>query len=396
MPLVWFGGAPIVVLAFIAHWISTRCGRPRIGRVSARVAAALILVTYGIEPLGFAADMAIDRECLDTWGGLRGVEFFLAPDLAPTVAAFCVLAAVRTPKHRVRRLLWAMLRARWFRRSLAAGAALGMLSFLPVRDLEAGAVTTAEQCGHEDTSSIVDRAGERAFVCQYRRTGQLSDVSDHHLVAYGRAMCAAYPRRDMSAYDVAPICPRAAADARAQQEAEEAEYQAQKTANQKVCDTSRHRPLIRPVLVARDRTLTDYGMLESFETEEAYEASVDAPLDRNGLVGAVPGHLAIAAGHSDYDICLTTEAYRKKPPVEVEGWDHVVEVGYQSPTGLIELMDPMDGESDLPNLAFRGKGHYRVRVHYREPDWEAWTPQHLLIMVYPGKGDRVVQYRARS
>ncbi|MEV4297039.1 hypothetical protein [Microbispora rosea] len=46
----------------------------------------------------------------------------------------------------------------------------------------------------------------------------------------------------------------------------------------------------------------------------------------------------------------------------------------------------------MPNLAFRGKGHYRIRVHYRSPDWEAWTPQHLLVMVYPGTGKPVAEY----
>ncbi|MEU8279078.1 hypothetical protein ACFYOK_37675 [Microbispora bryophytorum] len=52
----------------------------------------------------------------------------------------------------------------------------------------------------------------------------------------------------------------------------------------------------------------------------------------------------------------------------------------------------MVGESDLPDLAFGRKGRYRVRVHYREPEWEAGTPQHLLIMVYPGSGRGTVEY----
>ncbi|MEU7883723.1 hypothetical protein [Microbispora bryophytorum] len=76
----------------------------------------------------------------------------------------------------------------------------------------------------------------------------------------------------------------------------------------------------------------------------------------------------------------------------MKGWDRVVEIGYQSPTGHIGLMDPMVGESDLPDLALGRKGRYRVRVHYREPEWEAGTPQHLLIMVCPGSGRGTVDY----
>ena len=46
----------------------------------------------------------------------------------------------------------------------------------------------------------------------------------------------------------------------------------------------------------------------------------------------------------DYEICVIAETYRRRPPVEVKGWNHVVEVGYESPAGKIELMDPMSGE----------------------------------------------------
>ncbi len=394
MPLVWYGGVPAVVVAFLAHWILTRLGRPLIGRVCSRVLAASLLVLYGIGPLGFIVDMAIDRGCLETWGGPDGVVFFLGPVVAPFVAALCVLAAVRTPKHRVRRFLIRVLRSRGFRRGLAAAAALGVLAILPAGDLMAGVITPASRCPSEGGSPIWDRAGSRAFLCGVRSTGGFADISDRDLLAYGRAMCEAYPRRDISPHEIAPICPRAAVDVKARYEAEEAEYEAQEAANQKVCDTSRHRPLVRPVRVARERTWTDYGVLESFESEDAIDDPLLSVAQRNGLVASLPGHLMILS-HSDFDICLTAETYRKRPPVEVKGWDHVVEVGYESPTGQIELMDPMAGESDLPNLAFRGKGHYRVRVHYRLPDSKGWTPQHLLVMVYPGKGDQVVEHRRR-
>ncbi|MET8141929.1 hypothetical protein ABZU32_16605 [Sphaerisporangium sp. NPDC005288] len=394
-PLVRYSGAPLVVLAALGHWASIRWGRPRAGRVSGRAVGVLLLALYGTAPVGFAVDMAFDRACLDGWGGPQGAEALVLPDLAPTVAALCVLAAVRVPRHRVRRLVGTTLRARWFRRGVAACTVFGVLAFVPARDIEAGVVTTAEQCGSPSTMSTTPEVGERAFVCAYRGAGRLDDVADHHLVAYGRAMCAVYPRKDVMPYYIEPICPRAAADGEARRAAEEAEYQAEDAKNQKVCDASRHRPLVRPVRVARERTWTDYGVLESSETEASIDDDLLTIAQRDGLVASLPGHLMVLS-HSDYDICLTAETYRRRPPVEGRGWDRVVEVGYDSPTGDIRLMDPMSGESDLPNLAFRGKGHYRVRVHYREPDWEAWTPQHILVMVYPAGGDQVVVHRPRS
>ncbi|WP_187414987.1 hypothetical protein [Nonomuraea sp. PA05] len=47
----------------------------------------------------------------------------------------------------------------------------------------------------------------------------------------------------------------------------------------------------------------------------------------------------------------------------------------------------------LPGLAVAGAGHYRVRVHHREPGWAAWTPQHVLVQVYPGRGAQVVDLK---
>ncbi len=285
--------------------------------------------------------------------------------------------------------------ARAVRRAGPPLAVLALPATLPATDLAYGRITTLDQCAPRYGDAARVPTGERAFICWARSGGRFATVSDRDLLAYGRAMCEVYPGPHADEALIAPICPPAAARFQAAIDAEEAEYRAQEAANQKACDRSRHRPLIRPVRVARKRTWTDYGVLESFEYDENTPSDPfdDGLLDTaqdDDLVAAVPGHLIILS-HSDYDICVTTETYRTRPPVEVKGWHRVVEIGYQSPAGHIELMDPMGGES-LPNLAFRGKGHYRIRVHYRQPDWEAGTPQHLLIMVFPGEGDRVVEH----
>ncbi|UBU17013.1 hypothetical protein [Nonomuraea gerenzanensis] len=100
-----YGGAPLLALGFAAHWLGLRLSRPRTGRVLARVTACAVLVVYGAAPLAFAADVAVDRACVETWGGLEGSWFFLSPSLAPVSAALCALAAVRVPRHRLRALL---------------------------------------------------------------------------------------------------------------------------------------------------------------------------------------------------------------------------------------------------------------------------------------------------
>ncbi|MFG1704340.1 hypothetical protein ACFLIM_14205 [Nonomuraea sp. M3C6] len=100
LPLVWFGGAPAVVLAFAAHLLGTRLGRPRAGRVVARVLAVVLLAAHAAAPLAFGVDVAVDRACLQVW---REMWFLLTPDVAPTLAALCVLAAVRLPRHHAAR-----------------------------------------------------------------------------------------------------------------------------------------------------------------------------------------------------------------------------------------------------------------------------------------------------
>ncbi|MFI6507109.1 hypothetical protein ACIBCT_05850 [Streptosporangium sp. NPDC050855] len=88
----------------------------------------------------------------------------------------------------------------------------------------------------------------------------------------------------------------------------------------------------------------------------------DDGLLRGNRVAASPGHPVIQV-HSDFSICATTEPYTRCPPVETRAWGHVVEVGHRSPTGRLELGDSM-GYPVFPNLAFRGRGDYRIRVHH--------------------------------
>lgn len=400
LPLAWYGGLPGIVLAFLAHLIGTRAGRPRAGRAVARVVAVLLLVLFALAPLALAADLARGFDCLGLWGGPPGVLLFVAPDAAVAAAALCVLAAVRIPRHQVRRLLRAATRPRRSRRSAPALAVLVMAGFLPVADLAAGDIdrdVCEARAGDGPASGahgVPYSAGEREFLCEARAGTRFRNVSDRDLLAYGRAACDAYRPGDEPGFPLAPICSPAEADLRKRDAAEKAGFEARRAANRRACDEARHRPLVRPFRVAHAMLSTDFGIIESAEVENPFD---DGLLDRvpaDGLVAALPGHLMIIT-HSDFDNCLTAELYRRRPPVETKGWDHVVEIGYQSTTGHIEL-DPLGGLSDLPNLAFEGKGRYGVRVHYRDPTGDPGTTQDLLVMIYPGRSLRTIEYTRES
>ena len=99
--------------------------------------------------------------------------------------------------------------------------------------------------------------------------------------------------------------------------------------------------------------------------------------------------------HPDFHVCVTLETYTRRPPIESKGWDHVVEVGFANRSGEMTFMDGLSG-TVLPDLSLNGrKGHYRIRVHLAWFPWkgDAYGTQRLLIMAYPGPGDKTVVHR---
>ncbi|MEV0234613.1 hypothetical protein [Nonomuraea sp. NPDC050786] len=379
-----YAGVFVLVLALVAHWVSLRRDREPIGRAVARVSAVAILLVHGSGALTLALEVGVDRYCrvsLHELNVLRGVWVFLSADAALALAGLCALAAVRVPRHRLRRLVGKP----WIRRGAAGVAAGGLLCFLPVADLATGPVTGREACGSEEPLALRNELG---FLCNARRV--FASMPDHLLLAYGRRQCAAYPHMRVDISFIVPICPAAARQWDTELAAEEAEIEQREKTNQAACDRSRHRPLIRAVTVAHERMWSETG-LEVFEDHT--ETSDDDPFLQYGLVGSTRGRMAIGVS-AESQICLSVETYRRRPPVEVKAWDKVIELGYESPGGDMVIVDPMAGPGGLPNLAYSGKGHYRVRVHYREPVWAADLPQHILVMVFPGDSRRTIAHKA--
>ncbi|MFC4119050.1 hypothetical protein [Nonomuraea zeae] len=164
------------------------------------------------------------------------------------------------------------------------------------------------------------------------------------------------------------------------------------------CDKApRHRPLIKPVSAIRQkRPIWTETSLDAYENEGEPEDQLWQRTTDGDLAASEPGHLVVVL-NTNYRACVTTETYDRRPPVETKGWDHVVEIGYESPGGRIVPTDYLSG-IELPDLAVRGAGHYRIRVHHAWLPWkdEQRAGQRLLIMAYPGRGDQVTVHRART
>ncbi|MEV0588819.1 hypothetical protein [Nonomuraea sp. NPDC050310] len=298
-------------------------------------------------------------------------------------------------------------------------AVLAGLVLLPGAALARGTITADAACGPGESWSSegpTELTADQKLVCALRQANLIkfpATTPDAEAVAHARWLCGLYTRndarelaehglaRDSLTHPIAPVCPPAAATAKAAADESAREMQEWEADAQRMCDSRPdHRPLIRPATATRIREpqWTDYGIIEAYEeTETGPDPFEDGLLEKTqeeGLVAALPGHLMISV-HSDFELCVTVETYPRRPPVEVKGWDHVTEIGYESPGGQILLADAMGGEP-YPDLALDGRaGHYRIRVHYDMFDWpgEEEGGQRLLIMAWPAKGDKVITYR---
>ncbi|HUR08685.1 MAG TPA: hypothetical protein VM347_39525 [Nonomuraea sp.] len=291
------------------------------------------------------------------------------------------------------------------------------LCFLPAADQSRGPITTAASCAppepgknEADTAEPAPPTGARAFICAVRQRNVFdfaATTPDQVLLAHGRRLCAAYTRKDRrelarlegteEAYVpdlsgvLAGICPAANANVTAEAAAEDREFDGMMAEERGKCDaTPRHRPLIKPAKTTRlKEPVWPEAGLDLYDESAAEGKSTTA-----GPVTAGPGRVTVSTD-SGFHVCVTLETYTRRPPVETKGWDDVVEVGYANQGGEMSFMDGLSG-TELPDLSLNGrKGHYRIRVHF------AWFPgkgeddgtQRLLIMAYPGPGDKVATYR---
>ncbi|MBG0827217.1 hypothetical protein HS041_05515 [Planomonospora sp. ID67723] len=310
------------------------------------------------------------------------------------------------------------------RSSAAVRVALGLLmilplAFLPVSDVVPGRVSSGEECfsaglGFPDDLESAGGDHEKRFVCTARSgpwgqggVAEFAGMPDEQVLAYGRHLCAAVVRAGGDAHDRAPyeslrlsysvelaeslkmICPQVVAVEKAKAErARLAEERKQAALNAKCAAYPRHRPLIRPIRRGVGAVHTDYNALVALEDDE-FELIEASPLWVEGLAGAEPGVLQVSVANEFATVCVTAEAYDRRPPLERRGWEAVKEIPYRSTRGNLTFVDFYGGRR-LVGLTVAGKGDYRVRVHVRGSERaEGWSEkgdlEQFLIMAYPAK-----------
>ncbi|MEV1201451.1 hypothetical protein [Microbispora rosea] len=412
VPLFSYGGAPLIVLGFAGWYLSVRRGRAGLGRIIGRCVAVVLLVLDLPLFLLPTLDAALGPACEAMWGPPELLSRQIGWGLYDCLPPILVLLAVRAPRR-------AFVRRGPVVRTAAAVLAVTAVVLIPAASASPGKVSTEREldcAGFGDGTVKGLSETDKRFLCAVRGYDRPYDsgvegwdeVSDQDVVAQGRQLCALATRHggDTGARAVqeapqaslagalADLCPAVASARQAEADRRQAESDAYVAKKERACAAHpRHRPKIRPVRQRRATLWAEFWTIGG--EEDGYEG--DPPDLVEELVGSGRGTLAIWAADEAGHACVTVESYTRRPPLETRGWEEVVEVGYESPTGSLELVDG-DG-TRLKGLTTRGPGSYRVRVHLRgrelvtqvidAPDGAV----ELLVQVFPGTAKKPVVYR---
>lgn len=104
----------------------------------------------------------------------------------------------------------------------------------------------------------------------------------------------------------------------------------------------------------------EYHLFQITDPQGTVADDLDAT--RNGLVSVVGGVIEVATGIHTGNVRVTVEAHSQRPD-PAPGWEEIAEMPCHSPSGEVLVKPLMDDPADLPSLASRGPGRYRLRVH---------------------------------
>ncbi|MEU8192686.1 hypothetical protein AB0C10_02770 [Microbispora amethystogenes] len=413
-PLLATDGAPLIVLGFAGWWLSVRKGRLRLGGIIGRSVAVVLLVRYLPEFLLPTLDAVLGPACRQQWGPPGLFDSLVGWGLYDSLPPLLILLAVRAPRR-------GFVRRGPVARTAAAVLAAAAVVLLPAASAAAGRVSTARElgcAGYGDGTVTGLTTAERLFLCAVRGHGLPTDpsygspveewdeVTDEIVLAQGRHLCALATRHggDLGARAVqeppqaslaialSSLCPPVARVRQAEDERRQ-EVDAYVARKERACAAHpRHRPRIRPVRQRRATLWAEFRTIEGWE--DGYGGN-PPDLVRN-LVGTGRGMLTIWAADEAGPACVTAESYTRRPPPETKGWEEVVEVGYESPSG--SLMLGREGPT-LEGLTTRGPGSYRIRVHLRGRKLATRMPDppdgavRILVEVFPGRAKKTVVYK---
>ncbi|GGQ67154.1 hypothetical protein [Couchioplanes azureus] len=132
------------------------------------------------------------------------------------------------------------------------------------------------------------------------------------------------------------------------------------------------------------------GFYELLDYDGAPDILADAGV-ANGLVAVGSTGAIVLTGTIFGPVALRVEIHAAAPPIDVAGWEKVVEVEQYTPSGTVSVNAPTDGAvEDLPALETTADSWYRIRVHARgieeARNYATTVPrpiEHHLVQLWP-------------
>jgi len=382
-PVIWWlRECPVLLVGpAFAVWLRSRW------QWVAWVTAVLLTAVGLLKPAMMAYDVARwGEQCRRAWEPTA--QFVWEPLVWSLFPAVLIAATViRIPRWR-----------RWMRVPVMIAVLVPLLVVAGDRRPVPAAAVTQREClaarravqGRDDTvpqaiNRLTQRERELQFVCVFHGQGRQSKRPDGELLWLGRHECGV-PGKLFSPGSLAYLCPEVAVSrdrqllvTPRQRDEEFARWEARKLAycTDKVPRSDRR---MTKLVMAPEGGGYHVGLSD-------FNLGMAAIND--GLVAA--GRNGVAVSTSEDDLCITVRILTKKPRVETESWDRVVELGFDS-TGK----DPLLGSDYQGDFRMKlRRGAYRVRIHMRDmPQQSPELPRERhLVEVFPGRSKRTVVYR---
>ncbi|GII93408.1 hypothetical protein Ssi02_36390 [Sinosporangium siamense] len=118
---------------------------------------------------------------------------------------------------------------------------------------------------------------------------------------------------------------------------------------------------------------------------EAYGHFADMPSRPVGIIRVEKGNALLIVGLQWGEVEFTVAVADRDPGADLDGYEDIVEISYESPSGRLSLQEWGGGKTHpLPPLP-AGPGTYRLRYHVRGMDEEVSLEigSHYFIQIWP-------------
>ncbi|MGN9786457.1 hypothetical protein ACTMTF_33885 [Nonomuraea sp. ZG12] len=143
----------------------------------------------------------------------------------------------------------------------------------------------------------------------------------------------------------------------------------------------------------------DYGQTYLVDDECSSAGEFNGvPSDPAGIVRVEKGKALLFVGLQYGTVGFTVAVADRDPGADLEGYEDIVEIGFDSPSGRVSLEEWGGARAHtLPPLS-AGPGTYRLRYHARGMDEESYetVTEHYLLQIWPAPPDHPAVLKSTS